>query len=68
MGRSNPGPSFLRSAGARFTVVRLGGSVMPRLAIAAMTLSLDSLTALSGRPTVVKVGSPRTMSTSTSTE
>src|SRR4051812_41741298 len=46
------------SAGARFTVIRRGGSAKPSAERAARTRSRDSATALSGRPTIVKAGSP----------
>ena len=65
-GRS-PGPALRRSAGARLTVIRCSGNSKPELTIAARTRSRDSRTAASGRPTIVKEGSPRRMSTSTST-
>jgi hypothetical protein len=42
MGRSNPAPSFLREAGARFTVIRSNGKGYPLFWIAALTLSLLS--------------------------
>ena len=60
-------PSLRRSPGARLTVIRLGGKVAPALRMAARTRSLASLTAASGRPTMLKAGSPEAMSTSTLT-
>ena len=61
------GPSFLRSAGARFTVMRRMGNSQPELRTAARTRSRDSWTAVSGRPTTVKAGRPEAISASTST-
>jgi hypothetical protein len=58
MGRSNPDPSFLNPAGARFTVIRLAGNGKPLFTIADFTLAALSLTALSGRPTTVTAGNP----------
>ena len=45
IGRSNADPSFLISAGARFTVMRLSGNEKSELAIDAPTRSLPSFTA-----------------------
>ena len=56
--RSKPGPAFLRSAGARFTVIRRSGNSKPELSSAARTRSRDSCTAASGRPTIVNAGRP----------
>src|SRR5690554_1439886 len=67
MGRSNAGPSLRTSAGARFTVTRLGESGRPRRLSAARTRSRDSCTAAPGSPTMVKLGSPPLTSTSTVT-
>ena len=67
MGRSNAVPSFRTSAGARFVVIRRGGTVNPELSKAAPTRSRLSFTALAGRPTVVHCGKPRETSTSTVT-
>ena len=67
IGRSNPAPSFFRAAGARFTVIRSKGKGYPEFWIAALTLSLLSLTMLSGSPTVANPGKPEARSTSTST-
>ena len=68
MGRSYDGPSFGKSAGARFTVIRLAGKSAPLFLMAERTRSFASSTALSGRPTMVKDGrEPDEMSTSTST-
>ena len=52
MGRSYTEPSFLRSAGARFTVMRVEGISKPLFFIAERTRSRDSFTAASGSPTV----------------
>ena len=45
------GPSFRLSAGARFMVMRPTGKSNPQLRRAERTLSRDSFTAASGRPT-----------------
>lgn len=50
------GPSFFRSAGAKFTVILLTGNSRPEFLIAARTLSFDSLTETSGSPTMSIVG------------
>jgi hypothetical protein len=47
--------------------MRSSGNAYPEFFIADLTLSLLSLTAVSGKPTVVKLGKPGIMSTSTST-
>ena len=67
IGKSYAGPAFLRSAGARLTVIRRIGNSQPELRTAARTRSRASWTAVSGRPTIVKEGSPGEISTSTST-
>ena len=68
IGRSNAEPSFLRSAGARLTVICFRGKLKPIFFKEALTLSRLSFTAASGRPTIEKCGSPREeISTSTST-
>src|SRR5690606_37520935 len=59
--------SFGRSAGARLTVILLAGNSKPAFCSAARTRSLDSLTSVSGRPTMVKLGRPLARCTSTST-
>ena len=64
-GRSNPAPSFFRSAGARFTVTFLGGRLIPLFFSAVRTLSWASLTWVLGNPTMVKQGSPSLTSAST---
>src|SRR3989344_425272 len=70
MARSNTGPSFFKSAGARLTIVLafpLWGGLKPEFLIAAIILSLASSTLLSGKPTIENDLSPREISTSTST-
>src|SRR3989441_8219778 len=67
IGRSNEAPSFRRSAGARFTVIRSAGKGKPALRIAVRTRSRLSRTAESGSPTVVNAGRPGVTSTSTRT-
>src|SRR5688572_20605326 len=67
MARSKPVPSLRRSAGARFTVIRRSGNSNPLFRIAARTRSRASRTAVSGRPTMSKPGSPLATSTSTDT-
>jgi len=67
MDRSREEPSFLISAGARFTVIFLVGNSKAEFLMAELTLSLASFTATSGRPTILKRGSPLARSTSTST-
>src|SRR3989344_4106231 len=68
--KSKTGPSFLSSAGARETTtfwLRVLGETKPEFLMAAQTRSLDSSTALSGKPTKEKEWSPLVKSTSTST-
>lgn len=48
-------------AGARFTVMRLGGKLIPAVLMAARTRSRASFTAVSGRPTMSKPGRPLEM-------
>ena len=67
IGRSNAVPSFFTSAGARFTVIRRGGTLKPELTSAAPTRSRLSFTALAASPTIVHWGSPCAASTSTMT-
>ena len=55
------------SAGARFTVIRLIGNSYPQFFIEALTRSLDSFTAVSGKPTISNDGIPLERSVSTST-
>ena len=68
IGRSKPDPDLGRSAGARLTVMRRGGSPSPVWARAAKTRSLPSRTAPAGSPTTVKMGSPFWTFTSTRTD
>ena len=58
MGRSYTVPAFFRSAGARFTVMRETGKGKPQFLMAERTRSRASFTAVSGRPTISKAGSP----------
>ncbi len=67
IGRSKWLPSLTTSAGARLTVIRLGGRARPRAPRAARTLSRDSATALSGSPTTVNAGNPEAIVTWVST-
>ena len=67
MGRSKPGPSLRRSAGARFTITRVRGTLRPLWRRAERTRSRDSCTAASARPTMCSPGSPGARSTSTVT-
>ena len=66
MGKSKSEPIFLTSAGAKLIVILPRGNSKPEFSIAALTLSLDSFTAASGNPTILKVGSPFEIFTSTS--
>ena len=59
IGRSKALPALGRSAGARFTVIRLRGKLNPALTRAALTRSRPSFTAPWGIPTVAKRGQPR---------
>lgn len=52
-------PSFRRSAGARFTVIRLTGKAKPLFFTAERTRFRASFTAASGSPTTSKAGSRR---------
>ena len=65
IGRSNDEPALRTSAGARLTVTRCCGNSNPELRIALRTRSRLSRTLASGRPTIVKCGSPNDTSTST---
>ena len=68
MGRSYIAPSFLTSAGARFTVTSYSCfSEKPELPIAVGMRSFASLTAASGRPTMANELVPSDASTSIST-
>ena len=53
------------SAGAKFIVILPSGNSKPLLTIADLTLSFDSFMEASGRPTIVKLGIPLLISTST---
>ena len=68
MGRSKRPPLFGNSAGAKLTVIRRSGHLKCEQIRALRTLSLDSLTELSGKPTIEKAGRPllRWASTATS--
>ena len=66
-GRSNPAPSFLRSAGERLIKTLSAGNSNPLLIRAERTLSLVSFTAPSARPTTSTAGIPLLRSTSTLT-
>src|SRR3989338_1848455 len=65
--KSNADPSFLRSAGARLTVIFFVGKTKSLFLMAARTRSALSRQAVSGRPMMLKEGSPFDMSISTST-
>ncbi|MCY1536379.1 hypothetical protein D9M68_718350 [compost metagenome] len=68
IGRSKRPESLGRSAGARFTVMRLlDGNSSPALAMAERTRSRASFTSVSARPTNVKLGRPLARWTSTCT-
>jgi len=67
IGKSNELPSFLISAGARFTVIFFPGNLKPEFLIAEITLSRLYFTALSGKPTITKAGKPFSQFVSTST-
>ena len=58
IGKSKWVPIFLILAGARFTVIRLVGNVMPLFLVAARTRSRASFTAASGKPTMSNAGRP----------
>ena len=65
--RSNPAPSFFKSAGERLIKTLSAGKSNPEFFIAACILSRDSFTAPSARPTMSTAGIPRLKSTSTVT-
>src|SRR5438552_1405062 len=67
MGKSKLGPAFFTSAGARLIVVRPMGNLNAELAMAVLTRSRDSFTAVSGNPTITTMVSPQPALTSTST-
>ena len=58
IGKSKRPPSLGRSAGAKLMVIRLLGNSNPAFKMALRTRSLLSFTAVSGRPTIEKPGSP----------
>ena len=60
-------PSFGMSAGAKLTMTRLAGMARPEAVSAACTRSLDSATALSGKPTKMNRTCPLATCTCTST-
>src|SRR5207248_10611655 len=66
MGTSKLAPSFLRSPGARLTVMRLCGSSYPEFRMAVAQRTFASTQAMSRNPTTTKPGSPRARSTWTS--
>ena len=66
MGRSNPEPVFLISAGARLIVIFFGGSFIPLLDRVCIALSLLSFAAPCARPIILIDGMPRVASTSMS--
>ena len=69
IGTSYIGPSFFLSAGERLTVMRPTGNCIKLFFIAARTLSRDSETAASGRPTRSNFGNARlSVEASTPTE
>ena len=65
--RSKCEPSFLISEGERFMTIFLPGYFSLLLVIADFILSRDSLTEISGRPTIEKFGIPFEISASTVT-
>jgi hypothetical protein len=65
MGTSKAAPSFFRSAGARFTMMRLSGYLNPLFSMAPRMRTRPSFTPASGRPTMWQPGSPEATSTST---
>ena len=67
MGKSKRPPSFGKSAGERFTVIRPAGNSKPEVSRAERTRSLLSRTTASGRPTIAKAGKPGPRCTSTRT-
>ena len=67
IGRSNPVPSFLISAGEILTTIRCGGNSTPVFFMAILTLSLASLTSVPRYPLISNVGSPLPTSVSTLT-
>ena len=66
-GKSNDEPSLRTYAGARLTVILCAGKSNALFLSALLTRSLDSLTAVSGKPTISYEGIPRARSVSTVT-
>jgi hypothetical protein len=67
IGKSNWLPSFRIEAGDKFIVILFIGNLYPLLDMADLTLSFDSLIAVSGKPTILKEGNPLLISDSTLT-
>ena len=65
MGTSKAAPSFFRSAGARFTVIRRSGNLNPQFSMAPRIRTRPSFTPASGSPTMWQPGKPLATSTST---
>ena len=63
IGKSNEEPSFFISAGARFITIRLLKNSYPEFFIEVLTRSFDSLTLISGKPTISQQGIPLETST-----
>ncbi len=66
IGTSNAAPSLRRSAGARLTLIRRGGSLKPLLSSAVRMRTRPSRMPASASPTMLQQGSPLPMSTSIS--
>ena len=66
-GRSSPGPSLRRLAGARLTTTRRSGHSSPALSTAGRTRSRASFTDAPGRPVKTSDGNPRPTYASTDT-
>ncbi len=66
IGTSKAAPSLRRSAGARLTVIRRGGSLNPLFSSAPRIRTRPSRTPASGSPTMLQPGRPTATSTSTS--
>ena len=65
IGKSNIEPSFFVFAGDKFIIIFLLSKSKLEFLIAVFTLSLDSFTLVSGKPTISKHGIPGETSTST---
>lgn len=63
IGKSNIDPSFLVFAGDKLTMILLLKNSIWVFLIAVFTLSFDSFTLISGKPTIWKSGNPFDMST-----